>query len=52
MSTTPDHAWPTDPTEHVWSPWYIKDGLPKPTQYRTCVHPRCNAVEEREAPRA
>jgi hypothetical protein len=47
-----DHAWPTDPRAHVWSPWYPNTGLPKPTQYRTCVHPMCRAVEHQEAPTA
>lgn len=49
---TDDHKWPTVPGEHVWGPWLHKTGLPKPTQYRTCVHPKCKAVETREAPRS
>lgn len=47
-----DHAWPTTPGEHVFGPWQNKTGLPKPTQYRVCVHPACPATETREAPRA
>lgn len=46
-----NHQWPSDPEEHVWGPWMAKTGLPKPTQYRTCVHPLCKAVEVREVPR-
>ena len=45
-----DHAWPTVPGERVWGPWMAKTGKPKPTQYRQCVHPKCTAVETREAP--
>ena len=47
-----DHEWPTEPQAHVWGRWLSKTGLPKPTQYRQCVHPDCKAVETREAPRA
>ena len=47
-----EHAWPTDPDQHVWGPWLNKTGLPKPTQYRQCVHPACHATEQREAPKA
>lgn len=46
------HGWPTDPAEHVWTPWMTKTGLPGPTQYRQCVHPNCTTHETREAPRA
>lgn len=52
MSEATNHAWPTDPAAHVWSPWMSKAGLPRPTQYRVCVHPTCTASETREAPRA
>lgn len=48
----PDHAWPSDPAEHVWGPWHAKTGLPKPTRYRTCVHPLCSASETGKAPTA
>lgn len=47
-----DHPeWPK-PGEHLWSRWQAKTGLPKPTQYRTCLHPNCKAVEEREWPKS
>lgn len=46
------HNWPSAPSEHVWGPWMTKRGLPKAVQYRTCVHPLCNAVQEREAPKS
>lgn len=53
MKELEDHEWPTVLGEHVWSPWYAKTGLPgRPTQYRTCVHPKCGASETREAPMA
>lgn len=45
------HAWPPL-GEHLWGKWQNKTGLPKATQYRTCVHPLCNEVQEREAPKA
>lgn len=51
MSDQPKHEWPAD-GGHLWSRWYAKTGLPKPTQYRVCVHPDCNESETREAPRA
>jgi hypothetical protein len=47
-----DHKWPKDREDHLWGPWYNKSGLPKPEQYRTCVHPWCTATETREAPKA
>lgn len=47
-----DHQWPEDHEEHVWGPWLAERGLPKPTQYRQCVHPACKAVEKRKAPTA
>lgn len=46
----PDHAWPSDPTEHVWGPWRAKTGLPKPTRWRECVHPLCTASQTGKAP--
>lgn len=55
MDPTDDHAWPEDPAEHVYGPWMAKTAAGKPTpptQYRTCIHPRCGASETREAPRA
>jgi hypothetical protein len=45
------HDWPTN-DDHVWGPWMSKTGLPKPTDYRTCVHPKCKGVEVREASKA
>jgi len=51
----PDHLWPTDPTAHVWGPWYANTnqrGTTPATQYRMCVHPDCIRVEYRDAPRA
>lgn len=48
-----DHAWPTDPDEHVWGPWMSHTSTPtKRTQYRKCVHPTCNAHQHREAPKS
>jgi hypothetical protein len=40
-----NHEWPTQ-EEHVWSKWMNAD---RKTKYRVCVHPKCNAVEYREA---
>lgn len=45
------HEWPTDGS-CVFGPWMAKTGLPKPTQYRVCIHPECHEVETREAPKA
>lgn len=47
----PFHFWPGD-GEHLWGPWMTRTGLPKPTQYRQCVHPQCSEVDTREAPKA
>lgn len=47
-----DHRWPSDASEHFWGPWLAKTGGAKPTQYRVCVHPDCNASETRKAPTA
>lgn len=50
-----DHAWPTNPAEHVWGKWYthtVQVGVVPPTQYRTCVYPDCHYTEYREAPSA
>jgi len=44
-----EHAWPSDRNEHLWGPWLPKD---RNTHFRTCVHPCCRAVEERQAPKA
>lgn len=52
MIENPNHGWPTDPARHVWTAWMTKTGMPKPTQYRSCIHPHCGATETREAPRA
>ena len=40
-----NHQWPKDAREHVWGPWMSQTRL---TQYRVCVHPLCNAVDERK----
>ena len=45
-----DHQWPTDPQQHLWGPWHSEKGLPRPTQYRICVHPLCHEVEHQVAP--
>jgi hypothetical protein len=46
----PEHPeWPPQ-GEHLWGAWMNKTGLPKPVQYRTCVHPACKAVDERKHP--
>jgi hypothetical protein len=52
MST--NHAWPTNPDEHVWSRWMAQSGPPQSahTQYRICVHPDCHAYEDRAVPNA
>jgi hypothetical protein len=47
----PSHGWPAD-GEHLWGEWRLKTGLPKPTKYRQCVHPKCDAVEVTEATQA
>lgn len=45
------HAqWPKQ-GECLFGEWMHKTGLPKPTQYRQCVHPKCNKVEVRDTPR-
>jgi len=45
-----EHKW-LAPEQHLWGPWKYKVGLPKPIQYRQCLHPNCTEVEEREAPK-
>jgi hypothetical protein len=47
-----NHKWPEDSRQHVWGPWLVKTGPPKPTHYRQCVHPQCKAVDYRDAPNA
>lgn len=44
-----DHPWPSS-FDHLWGPWQGQTGLPKPTEYRTCVHPDCAAVEYKDTP--
>jgi hypothetical protein len=44
-----EHNWPKK-DEHLWCEWMALKGLPKPMQYRKCVHPNCHAYEEREWP--
>lgn len=44
------HSWPTYDI-HLYGPWMLERGLPKPTQYRVCVHPDCNEIDRREAPK-
>lgn len=48
---TRDHNWPENKI-HLFGPWMAKDPTPKPTQYRVCVHPNCNASETRDTPKA
>jgi hypothetical protein len=46
-------AWPDD-GQHLYGAWYAdtpQQGKRRPTQYRQCVHPLCDHVERREAPR-
>lgn len=56
MSETPkviEKRFSTDDGhDHVVDDWRTKTGLPKPTQYRTCVLPGCTYVENRPAPNA
>lgn len=48
FESQPDHpAWVPDTEGHVWGKWYPQG---RRQQYRSCVHPFCNAVEKREAP--
>lgn len=44
------HHWPS-PLEHSWSKWQADRPMPNPTQYRSCIHPLCTAVERRPAPK-
>lgn len=47
-----DHQWPAD-GQCLWSQWFphrAREGVKKPTQYRTCLHPNCNEAQYREAP--
>lgn len=44
------HKWPVDDS-CLWSEWKSATGLPNPTQYRNCIHPECNKVEYRDAPK-
>jgi len=44
------HNWPKN-GEHLFGPWMANTGLPRPTQYRKCVHPKCNHFEVRDAPK-
>lgn len=46
-----NHEWPVSQAEHVWGEWTQRTALPKATQYRSCIHPRCGAFETREAPK-
>lgn len=48
--TSSEHAWPAN-GEHFMSKWQNEKGLPEPTQYRTCIHPECDHMESRPAPR-
>lgn len=45
------HTWPADGA-CLFGPWMQKTGLPKPTDYRNCVHPACNQVEYRDGAKA
>jgi hypothetical protein len=46
---TPVHEWPYN-DEHVWTDWRTATGLPKATQYRSCIFDGCPEVEYRDAP--
>jgi hypothetical protein len=50
MTTQPEggHNWPADQDEHVWDRWWTQKGPPNATEYRTCIHPDCNAIEYRD----
>lgn len=53
VQPTASHAWPSDPTEHVFGPWMTHTSTPTlRTQYRQCVHPTCTGFEIRPAVRA
>lgn len=45
-----EHSWPGT-GEHYWNGWQTFKGLPFATQYRSCIHPDCNKVEHRDAPK-
>jgi hypothetical protein len=50
-----NHEWPKNQRDHVWGPWLSqrKASITSPaTQYRTCVHPQCRAVDERQVAQA
>lgn len=42
--STHEHNWPQD-GGHKWGTWMPKD---RATKYRTCVHPNCDATEEKD----
>jgi hypothetical protein len=46
------HKWPTQ-DQHLFTEWRANTGTmhPKPTQYRTCIHPKCKEVQNRPAPK-
>ena len=46
-SRSKDHQWPAE-GEHLFGKWYPEN---RTTQYRSCVHPYCNKVEKRSAPK-
>lgn len=46
MTEQSNHAWPSNPGDHLWGPWMPKD---RTTIWRRCVHPSCPAIEERKA---
>lgn len=45
-----NHAWPRD-GEHLFNSWQTYKGMPNATQYRSCIHPDCQKVEHRDAPK-
>lgn len=41
-----DHKWPNAQNWHKWSRWMTKDIN---TKYSQCIHPHCDAYEEKDA---
>jgi hypothetical protein len=43
--------WVFDDSGHVWGPWMQENHSSAfPVHYRTCVHPRCSAVDRKGPP--
>lgn len=49
-SVSTSHKWPMA-DEHLFTEWRSGTVHPKPTQYRGCIHPKCNVVQYRDAPK-